>query len=143
MQECNYSVSKQINSYQNRSFYINTDQFISKKINKIIFIKTNFHCFQIDSFVLDEQEEETGELSEDEDEEDDSRLGEDDLEDGKNQIRSIFNNEINQSWSNKINFYQLSSNQFDYGRISLTKIALFNLRSNQIRPDLQSNMYIT
>ena len=31
--------------------------------------------FQIDSFVLDEQEEETGELSEDEDEEDDSRLG--------------------------------------------------------------------
>ena len=97
MQECNYSVTKQINSYQNRSIYINTDQFISKKINKIIFIKTNFHCFQIDSFVLDEQEEETGELSEDEDEEDDSRLGEDDLEDGKNQIRSILNNEINRS----------------------------------------------
>ena len=36
---------------------------------------------EIDSFVLDEQEEETGELSEDEDEEDDSRLDEDDLED--------------------------------------------------------------
>ena len=79
-----------------KSDSIKLDQFRSKWINKIRSIKTNFHCFQIDSFVLDEQEEETGELSEDEDEEDDSRLGEDDLEDGKNQIRSFFSNEINQ-----------------------------------------------